>query len=582
MYIVGVDFGTTNVRISTWDPGGDRLPQPVTIGSGADGTTAMPAVVALRRLPGGKVSVIVGEEADSEIDDPNDTVVIRNIKRYAVSNDGYVSEHLELANAHEVTPKWPPVWWNPKKHCVEAWGRQFPVWDLIGSILAEAFRRADVGDVFEWRAGCPVHAGLDYREQLTRTLSKITGSGDIDWIMLEPILFMNLIDRLGGVDGARIKGSYLVYDFGGGSFDCALVEIGGDGGRMIVYGADGHPLLGGADIDRALVDRFTYSGQPDLLRKAKERLGPGHRSETLADGTVITLDDIESTLTEGKFVDRSLNSMRDTYMGAKVLWKRGEGEDDPPIGEVLTRDSETGLVRFVREINWDDMVRDVDGIILFGGPTKSPHFRENLSAQFEDRMRIWEASELVGIEGLELVGVSMGACYSSEESYSPLHVNRLPVRVTLANLHSGDSVEYEPFKSLTRNFSPFDDFVSEQLPEQPALVELGTYGKTIQLTMATPTGDIVNRAFIDSDIDSRLSEHTLKLVIDRLGRVGVEQASGRMSPKRFMIFDDTPWQTSRQRLALQRLLEQQREYERRQGDRTSFYVNRRPWDYPTP
>ena len=332
MYVVGVDFGTTNVRISTWDSDGDGFPQPAIIGSGSDGTTAMPAVVALRRLPGGDVSVIVGEEADSEIDIPNETLVIRNIKRYALSNDSYVSRYLEVANASEKTPKWPPVWWNPEEQSVEAWGRRFPVWDLIGAILAEAFRRAEVGDAFEWRAGCPVHAGLNYREQLNRTLGKITGRGNIDWITLEPILFMNLIHRLGDVDGAKLKGSYLIYDFGGGSFDCALVEIGGGEGRAIVYGANGHPLLGGADIDDALVHRFRYEGQLDLLRRAKERLGPDNRSESLADGTVITLDDLESTLTEGGFVDQSLNPMRDAYMGAKVLWKRCEGEDDPPIG----------------------------------------------------------------------------------------------------------------------------------------------------------------------------------------------------------------------------------------------------------
>lgn len=586
MKVVGVDFGTTNVRISIWDPDGDAPPQPVAIGTGPDGTVAMPAVVALRRLRGGDVSVIVGEEADSEMDDPNETLVIRNIKRYALSNDSYVNKYLEVANAREETPKWPPDWWKREERCVEAWGRRFPVWDLIGSILEEAFSRANVSSAFEWRAGCPVHAGLDYREQLTRTLSKITGGGNIDWITPEPILFMNLIRRLGDVDGAPISGSYLVYDFGGGSLDCALVDIDGDEGRMIVFGADGHPLLGGSDIDRALVKRFSYEGQLDLLRKAKERLGPDNRSETLLDGTVITLDELESTLTEGGFVDRSVNPMRDAYMGAKVLWKRGGSEDDPPIGEVLARNVRTGEMRFVWQLRLGDMARDLKGIILFGGPTKSPHFREGLQALFEERIEILDASDLlptlIGVADLETVGASMGACYTYGESYSPLHVNRLPVRVTLENLNSGDRVEYEPFESLTKTFSPFEDFVSGK----GLAAQSKSYGQKFRLTMSLPDGGEARRYSVGRAIDQRAVGSTLRLVIDRLGRVGVQEtpvkaAGERAVPRRIVIVPDTPWQTGRQRAAIRGLFDQQRRYEERQQERTSLYINRPPWEYPT-
>ena len=586
MIVVGVDFGTTNVRISTRDSDmGDQVPYPVAIGSGSDGVTYMPAVVALRRLPGGDISVIVGEEADSEVG-ATDTVVIRNIKRYALSNDAYVSRHLEVANTHEKVSKWPPAWWNPEEQCVEVWGRKLPVWDLIGEILEEAFRRADIGEGFEWRAGCPVHAGFDYRKELTRTLCRITGCGNIEWIVQEPILFMNLVRELGNLGGASRGGSYLVYDFGGGSFDCALVEIEEGTGHMVVYGADGHPLLGGADIDRALVNRLGYGGQRDLLRKAKERLGPDNRSETLADGTVLTEEDFESILTDGRFVEHSLNSMRDAYMGAKVLWKRGDDDDDPPVGEVLTRNGETGAIRLVWQLDWDDMARDVDGIILIGGPTKSSHFRERLSARF-GADSVLDTSKslpmLAGVPDLELVGVSMGACYTYDYSHTPLYVNRLPVRVTLEHLDSGDRVEYEPFESLTRTFNPFEEYVSAEM------VVPGRFGKTIRLTIDCLDGNVKERDFVDEPVAPKLVGYTLKLVIDRLGRIGVEQAHAgpyggkyNRTTKRYMLFADTPWQTGRQREALQRQLEQHREFERRQDDRTSFYINRRPWDYPTP
>ncbi len=582
MEIVGIDFGTTNVRVSTWDSDGGPPPEPQVVGSG--GTTTMPAVVALRRQPGGEVSVIVGEEADSEIDDPNETLVIRNIKRYALSDDAYVNWHLEARNAQMESPRWPPTWWDPQKRCVQAWGREFPVWDLIGSILKEALDRADVGEVSEWRAGCPVHASFGYRAELTRVLHQITGTGNVNWVVEEPILFLLLVDRLGSLGDSPLEGSYLVYDLGGGSFDCALVEFREGNYHMNVYGAEGHPLLGGSDIDTTLIEKLGYNGQPDLIRKAKERLNSENPSETLADGTVVTLDDLDSTLTSGRFVEESLNSMRDAYIGAKQLWKRSDGKDDPPIGEVITRDSETSAVRFVWQLTWDDLARDVDGIILFGGPTKSQHFSQHLSRQFGAH-KIMNASELLppltGLADLELVGISMGACYSYQTSFSPMFINRLPARVTLANLQSGDYVEYEPFENFAPTFNPFCDFVSEELPPQPPLYRCSTYGQTIQLTITLPNGEVKCRTFLDKQINSGLMGYTLKLVIDRFGRVGVEQASEKMAPKRFMIFNNPPWQTEGQLKALQRLFSQQQKYEERQRAQGAFYINKPPWEYPT-
>ena len=581
MDIVGVDFGTTNVRVSIWNSDEDTLPEPQFIGSGDEGTTTMPAVVALRRQSNGGVSVVVGEEADSEVDDSN-TLVIRNIKRYALSDDTYVNRHLELRNAQNRSPKWPPTWWNPQKHCFQAWGQEFPVWELIGRILGEAFSRTGIGEGLEWRAGCPVHAGLRYRAELNRVLHQITGKGDISWVVEEPVLFLALAHRFAS---PRLEGSYMVYDLGGGSFDCALVEFLKDNGQMIVYGADGHPLMGGADIDDMLSKRLEYTGQPDLMRKAKERLSDTNPSETLADGTVVTIHDLESTLEDGKFVEESLNSMRDAYIGAKTLWRRSDGEDDPPVGEVITRDHDTGAVRFVWQSTWDDLAKDVDGIILFGGPTKSSHFHRRLSQEFGER-KIKSASNLLPTlartPDLELVGVSMGACYSYQNSYSPLYINRLPARVTLENLQTDDKVEYEPFENLTPTFKPFDVFVSEKLPAQPPLVQSSSYGETIELKIIRPNGDVMCRTFVDKLVNSRLIGYTLRLVIDRFGRVGVEQASEKMAPKRFTIFDNTPWQTEGQIKALQWLIEQQRKYDERQRERGAFYINQLPWEYPTP
>ena len=80
MQIVGVDFGTTNVRIAVWDSSEpNSVPQPVEF----DGSTTMPAVIAFQRQPNGDVSTVVGVGADG-LEDGDDTLVVRNIKRWAV------------------------------------------------------------------------------------------------------------------------------------------------------------------------------------------------------------------------------------------------------------------------------------------------------------------------------------------------------------------------------------------------------------------------------------------------------------------------------------------------------------------
>lgn len=576
MQIVGVDFGTTNVRLSIWDSEQGLPPDVKNIG--AQDTNTMPAVVAFRKTENGETAVVVGEEADALQDEENKILVIRNIKRNALSSDAYVDWHLAVRNSQSQgeaegdIPKWPQKEWDPDKRCFKVWGEEYPVWDLIRRIVAEAFRRAKIMGDFEWRAGCPVHADMSYREGLAQVLLQVTGKSDVRWIAEEPILFLTLARR----HRALTEGSYIVYDVGGGSFDCALVEVKAE--EMLVYGADGHPLLGGSDIDDGLADDLGYTGQPSLLRDAKERLSPSNLSERLGDGSVITLDGIETVLRSKKFSQKSISTARDAYVGAKVLWKRDVTGIVPPIGDVVSHDEATGEVRFVWQLMWDDLARDVDKIIMFGGPTKSEYFRRELSKRFGEE-KIISATELlptlVGTPDLELVGISMGACYSYQDSYDPLYLNRIPARVVLQDLQTGAKVRYEPFQHFDykrdernadrrpiRASSPFDIFVSEPLIQEKS--EPHEY----ELTITYPNGVLFQdpaddsrpaRYIIDGYIESgqegstpRLPVTSLRLIIDRYGRVGVEKHStgpGLPWTKVSLIVDAPPWQTDLQREA---------------------------------
>lgn len=581
MEVVGIDFGTTNVRISIWDTDSSGLPQPCLIGrEDPENQEIMPAVVALQRQHDGYVSVVVGEDAVALKGEDN-ALVIHNIKRWALSSDPFMRWQMDVKGI-----PW-PTWWNPESRCVEMWGEQFPVKDLISRILEEAIARASLPDKYEWRAGCPVHAGLDYRTLLGEVLTESAGNGSLNWVVDEPVLFLTLLWRMGSLEA----GSYLVYDLGGGSFDCAVVEV-RENGDMIVYGADGHPLLGGADILGDVISKLGLSGQ-----EASGDFDPGFLSG----------DVYSAVIKEGRYIERSMMSLRDAYSSAKVVW--GRNPDDYPFGETVFENSDTGEIRFVWQLGYADMAKDLDAVILFGGPTRNTVFAESLGKWFgEDKIKL--TSELVNVRNSEFTALSMGACYFSQqedltENYSHMVPSRLPINVTLENLHTGEKVEYIPHqhfgereqRKFDSSYNFFGSYTSQDLRQdqdnpaeymltvarQDGLVLQDSNGEDLQLKF---NGFMEPRKLLREPGD-RQPATSLRLIIDRLGYLWVEmKAEGVGLPwtKLFRFPDivrgpddlppSPPWQTEAQREAWKRIQERIGEQEEKRRLRLVNALNR--------
>ena len=359
---------------------------------------------------------------------------------------------------------------------------------------------------------------------------------------------------------------------------------------MVVLGASGHPLLGGTDIDQALKKKLEYTGQLSLLLQTKEGLTAARPSVSLADGTVVDIDTVNATLRDGRFVmdslisvNRALHSPQRRFGSeatAQTIFTTGRSVDQEP--------RQLAVVTHVWQCDWNQLADNVDGIILFGGPTRSPYFTDVLSTQFgSDKVKnAWDVlPTIAATPDLDLVGISMGACYSYEETYSPLYVNRLPVKVDLEDLETGQKVEYKPYELLGDARKLFEEYVSQgALSRWTALASSSLPRKTIQLTVMLPNGVVEQRAFADEQIDCRLMASTLDLVVDRFGRVGVEQRSRYTRAKRTLVFNDTQWQTDNQKAAIGKLLAQQERYAERQKARgNGRFVTRSPFlgDYET-
>ena len=558
MEIVGIDFGTTNVRISTWDPEdlNAGLPESRLIGRGD--TTTMPVVVALQRQSDGSVNMVVGEEAE-ELEGTQDTEVIHNIKRWALSSDPYVNWRMSASDVPQES------WWNRELNCVEVWGQHFQPKELVAAVLRESVRRAHLPDDFEWRAGCPVHAGYEYRSMLKEVLTGIAGRGSFNWVIDEPVLFLAAAQRNIAPDSVlELRGSYMVYDLGGGSFDCTLVEI-RENNEMIVYGADGHPLLGGSNVDRSLADRMNYDGPANLLRLAKEQVSPQNNNVIINDNVSLSWTDLEGALKEDKFIQRSLMAMRDAYISAKsVVWRREEGIDSAgPL--VHSREEESGEVRFTWQLGYEDMKQDIDGVILFGGPTRSPFFKDSLQRWFGVDKVLLAGDLIGGVDAPEIIGVSMGACYYPSGEHFHQVPSRLPYLVSLENTSTGrekDKVHYQPHQHFVESFQPADQFTS------PWLQQERDNPQEYELTITDPDGVVLEQHIVNGFLESeeRQPATGLRLVIDRLGPVYVEKKSdgiGLPWTRMEAIVEHPPWQSEEQ----QHLLESLRQRERLREER---------------
>ena len=549
MQVVGVDFGTTNVRIAVWDPDKpNTLPELRHLDT-ADSFTML-AVIAFQKAPDGTVSTVIGQAADELDDNSPDVVVVRNIKRWALSHDPFVVWNLCIRGVEE------DDWWNRDTRSVEVFGDQYPVKEIMRLILAHALELAGVTGQFAWRAGCPVHSGLDYRSELADILSELGGSErKLAWVVEEPILFLVLALKLG-----RLKpGSYLVYDVGGGSFDCAIAEVEPDG-EMVVYASQGNPSLGGVFLDDQLREKLRYDGAPHDLRVAKEVLTPDNPTVSVDLNTTLSLDDLKSVLAESGFVDDTTLPMREAYITAKVLWRRGEGES--PIGMVPS--CRLGkLPGALRE--------DLEGIILFGGSTKSPALQESLREKFGPE-KVFTAEDLIPeeIPDPHLTALSAGACYVSGGDYNPLYTNRLPINVTLRNTRTGDSVEYTPYQHFTQNFHPVKPFASRSVAHQAGAE--GDY----QLTVADADGQnlIGQPVEIQRNRIPNPGQHPFRFWIDTLGLIWVGNKDHRAT-----VISEPPWQTGRQREVLQTKIENQQRYEEQERERVHLLLTKNPFGW---
>jgi molecular chaperone DnaK len=247
--IIGIDLGTTNSVVAVMEGG-----EPKVIANEEGGRTT-PSVVAFTKSGERLVGQVAKRQA---ITNPANTIY--SIKRFMGRRFNEVSDELKMV-PYKVVQQGDHV-------AVEAQGKLYTPPEISALILQKLKKAAEdhLGTtVTEAVITVPAYFN-DAQRQATKDAGKIAGL-DVKRIVNEPTAAALAY----GLDKKKDE-TIAVYDFGGGTFDISILEVGE--GVIEVKSTNGDTHLGGDNIDQRivdwLIDEFKKEEGLDLRAKGNE------------------------------------------------------------------------------------------------------------------------------------------------------------------------------------------------------------------------------------------------------------------------------------------------------------------------
>jgi molecular chaperone DnaK len=396
---VGIDLGTSNSCVAIARKGRvDVLPN-------AYGERICPSVVHF--APDGSVEVGSAAKAHA-IQDPESTVTAakRLMGRY------YFSEEVKKARA---VATYAIVEGPNHSVRVEVHDQVLAIPEVSAYVLREmkAVAEANLGrPVTQAVITVPAYFN-DNQRQATRDAGRIAG--------LEVLRLLNepTAAALAYGFGKGLAQRVAVYDLGGGTFDISILEIGSD--IFEVLSTCGDTFLGGEDFDDRLIDlladaflsRHGINLRHDRrsLEKLKAAAEAAKKELSLGDEARILIRDVARDGSDASLhVDHRIDRREFAALVSDLVQRTFKVCDEALQQANLT-------------------VRDLDGVILVGGPTRLPVIREAVAQYFQrEPMTDVDPDEVVAMGA----AIHAAALVGAERDSRLLDVTPLSLRIGVA------------------------------------------------------------------------------------------------------------------------------------------------------
>lgn len=354
--ILGIDLGTTNSAMAVIEGGEPRIIE------NSEGNRTTPSVAAVSKSGERLVGLLAKRQA---VTNPKNTIfsvkrlIGRKYDDQEVQRDkAWLPFELQKSSSGGVEIKMGDKWYKPEE--ISAM--------VLAKLKADAEQKLG-GKIEEAVITVPAYFD-DSQRQATKNAGEIAG--------LKVLRILNEPTAAALAYGLNKKKNekIVVYDFGGGTFDISVLEIGDDTVEVKATGGDTH--LGGDDFDKRLIEYLVgeYKKQegidiakdPLALQRLKEGGERAKHELSTAFETEINLPYISSDasgpkhflakLTRAKleelvkdYIDRSIELVKETVTAA------------PPKGAGFK-------------------LSEIDEIILVGGQTRMPAMQEAVKKLF--------------------------------------------------------------------------------------------------------------------------------------------------------------------------------------------------------
>jgi len=375
--IIGIDLGTTNSCVAVLEGG-----EPKVIPN-EEGARTTPSIVAFSKSGERLVGQVAKRQA---ITNPENTIY--SIKRFMGRRFNEVNDEMKMV-PYKVVQQGDHV-------AVMAQGKEYTPPEISAMILQKLKKSAEayLGEsVTQAVITVPAYFN-DAQRQATKDAGKIAGL-DVKRIVNEPTAAALAY----GLDKKKDE-TIAVYDFGGGTFDISILEVGE--GVIEVKSTNGDTHLGGDNIDQRVVDwliaEFKQEEGLDLSSKGNEMAL--QRLKDAAEKAKIELSTTVETEINLPFITADASGPK------HLVRKLTRAKLENMVSDLLERSLDP-----CRKAMSDANVtpKEIDEVVLVGGQTRMPKIQELVKSLFgKEPHRGVNPDEVVAVGAAVQAGVLAG------------------------------------------------------------------------------------------------------------------------------------------------------------------------------